>query len=113
MERFAYEVIDAQAHIGRFPGHVQLHYPADELVGCMEREGVSFALASSASATTVGQAYGNREMRDAVGRFPDRLGMLIWINPIDPEWEADATAQAEQGALGIKLQQLITKAKID
>lgn len=103
MERFAYEVIDAQTHIGRFPGHVHLHYPAEELVGCMEREGVAFALTSSASATTVGQAYGNREMRRAVDSFPERLGMVIWINPIDPAWEADASAHAEAGALGIKL----------
>jgi hypothetical protein len=80
---FAFEVIDAPCHIGRFPGHVMLRYPAEELVACMAREGVAFALTSSASATTVGRAYGNREMHEAVRRYPDRLGMLIWINPID------------------------------
>jgi predicted TIM-barrel fold metal-dependent hydrolase len=113
MERFDYEVIDAQTHIGRFPGHVKLHYPAEELVGCMEREGVAFTLCSSASATTVGQAYGNREMRQAVERFPERLGLLIWINPIDPEWEADATAHAERGALGIKLHPMLDTYSVD
>ena len=113
MERFDYEVIDAQAHIGRFPGHVLLRYPAEELVGCMEREGVAFALTSSASAATVGMAYGNREMRQAVERFSERLGMLIWINPIDPEWEADASAHAERGALGIKLHPVLDTYAVD
>jgi predicted TIM-barrel fold metal-dependent hydrolase len=97
------EIVDVQAHIGRFPGHVGLHYSADDLVGCMEREGVGYALTSSASATTVGQAYGNAEMLAAVRRYPDRLGLLIWINPIDPAWERDAVSYVEQGALGIKL----------
>lgn len=103
MERFTYPVIDAQAHIGRFPGHRFFHHPAAELVACMEREGVRFALTSSASATTVGQSYGNAEMFAAAAQYPDRLGPLIWINPIDPDWEADAERWVAQGALGIKL----------
>lgn len=103
VERFAYDVIDAQAHIGRFPGHVSLHYTAADLVACMEREGVRFALTSSASATTIGQAYGNAEMLAEVRRYPDQLGFLIWLNPIDPEWEADASQYIDRGALGIKL----------
>src|SRR3712207_5450938 len=99
MDRFPFTVIDAQAHIGRFPGHVYFHYSAEDLVACMEREGVRYALTSSASATTVGQAYGNAEMCDAVQRFPDRLGLFIWINPIDPAWEADAERMLDHGAL--------------
>jgi predicted TIM-barrel fold metal-dependent hydrolase len=103
MQKFTYPVIDDQVHIGRFPGHVLFRYSAEELVELMDREGVLFALGSSASAPTVGQAYGNGEMAAAVEKYPDRFGMLIWINPIDPEWERDAGRYAERGALGIKL----------
>lgn len=113
MERFPYAVIDAQAHIGRFPGHVAWRYSADELVGCLEREGVAFALTSSASATTVGQAYGNAEMLAAVERFPERLGLLIWINPIDPGWEADAERSIGLGARGIKLHPVLDTYAVD
>ncbi len=103
MEKFPFAVIDVQAHIGRFPGHVHFRYSAEELVSCLEREEVLYALTSSASATTVGQAYGNQEMFDAAKRFPNRLGPLIWVNPIDPAWQADAEQFIERGALGIKL----------
>lgn len=72
MERFAYPVIDAQAHIGRFPGHCFFRHSAAELVACMEREGVRFALTSSASATTVGQAYGHAELFAAAAQHPGR-----------------------------------------
>jgi predicted TIM-barrel fold metal-dependent hydrolase len=113
VEPFPYPVIDAQAHIGRFPGHVHCRYSAEDLVACMEREGVLFALTSSASATTVGQAYGNAEMFAMAGRFPHRLGPLIWINPIDPAWEADAARYVERGALGIKLHPVLDTYAVD
>jgi hypothetical protein len=32
VERFPFEVIDAQSHIGRFPGHARMHYSAEDLV---------------------------------------------------------------------------------
>ena len=110
---FAFEVIDAQAHIGRFPGHVKLYYSPEDLVGCMAREGVRYSLASSASAATVGQAYGNREMVEAVEQFPDQLGLLIWLNPIDPGWEEDAEQHIARGALGIKLHPALDTYAVD
>lgn len=113
METYQFDVIDVQTHIGRFPGHVHFRYSADELVACLDREGVRYALASSASSTTVGQSYGNAEMLAAVERFPDRLGLLVWINPIDPRWEADAASYAERGALGIKLHPVLDTYAVD
>jgi len=79
----------------------------------MDREGVLFALTSSASSATVGQGYGNAEMANAAETFPDRLGMLIWINPIDPSWQDDATPYVERGALGIKLHPKLNTYAVD
>jgi predicted TIM-barrel fold metal-dependent hydrolase len=66
-------------------------------------EGASYALASSASVTTVGQQYGNEEAVREVARHPDTIGGMIWINPHDPAWEDDATSTLDHGFLGIKL----------
>jgi predicted TIM-barrel fold metal-dependent hydrolase len=112
-QRYDFDVIDAQAHLGRLPGHVGYGFRAEDLVGCLEREGVRFALTSSASATTVGQAYGTREILDAAERYPDRIGALVWINPYDPDWERDGEHAADQGAVGIKLHPKLDTYKVD
>ncbi len=111
--RFPYDVIDAQAHLGRMPGHVTYGFSAEELVRCLDVEDICFALTSSASSTTVGQAFGTREILDAARRYPDRIGALVWINPYDPDWERDAEHAAEQGVLGIKLHPKLDTYRVD
>jgi predicted TIM-barrel fold metal-dependent hydrolase len=111
--RFAFDVIDVHTHIGRLPGHVHYGYSAEDLVGRLDAEGVSFALTSSGSSTTIGQRYGTREILAAAERYPDRIGALVWINPYDPEWETDAEEAADRGALGIKLHPKLDTYRID
>lgn len=64
---FEFDVIDAQAHIGRLPGYVRYSFSAVDLASCLDREGARFALASSASSTTVGQGYGTNEIFATAG----------------------------------------------
>src|SRR5215472_13018309 len=73
---FAFDVIDDQAHLGCFPGHLRYQVSAAELVRCLDAEGVRFALTSSASSTTIGESYGTREMLDAAERHPARRARL-------------------------------------
>lgn len=110
---FKFEVIDAQAHIGRMPGHVHYGFAAEDLVGRLDAEGVSFALTSSASSTTVSQSYGTREILAAAERYPERIGALVWINPYDPNWESDADDAANHGAVGIKLHPRLDSYRVD
>ncbi len=111
--KFDMEVIDVHTHVGRLPGHLQLTYTTEDLVGRLDAEGVRFALTSSGSSTTIGQRYGTREILAAVERFPDRIGALVWINPYDPEWQADANEAADRGALGIKLHPKLDTYRVD
>jgi len=113
MSTFAFDVIDVHAHLGRLPGHVHYAYSAEDLVGRLDAEGVRFALTSSGSSTTIGQRYGTQEILAAAERFPDRIGALIWINPYDPEWLADAEAAADRGALGIELHPKLDTYRVD
>lgn len=110
---FPFEVIDAQAHLGRLPGHVDYRYSAADLVGCLDREEVRFALTSSASATTVSQRYGTQEILAAAETYPQRIGPLVWINPYDPEWRQDAEDAADHGVLGIKLHPKLDTYRVD
>jgi predicted TIM-barrel fold metal-dependent hydrolase len=97
-------LIDIHTHIGRLPGVVGEIFTADDLCYIAEREGARFMLASSATATTVSQAVGTREALAMTQQHGDRLGALLWINPHDPDWRADAAlAAAEHGFRGIKI----------
>jgi predicted TIM-barrel fold metal-dependent hydrolase len=110
---FDFDVIDVHTHVGRLPGHVQMAFTAEDLVGRLDAERVRFALTSSGSSTTVGQRYGTREILAAAERFPDRIGPLVWINPFDPEWQVDAEEAADRGALGIKLHPKLDTYRVD
>ena len=103
MEKLGFKVIDCHAHVGRIPGRVGNVVTGDDLDYALKSEGVSFALASSASVTTVGQKYGNAEAVREVGKHSDTIGGMIWINPHDPVWEEDAEATLRHGFKGIKL----------
>ena len=103
MEKLGYKVIDCHAHVGRIPGRVGYVVTGDDLDFVLKSEGVSFALASSASVTTVGQKFGNAEAVREVGKHLDTVGGMVWINPHDPSWEEDAEATLAHGFLGVKL----------
>jgi predicted TIM-barrel fold metal-dependent hydrolase len=113
LPKFSFDVIDAQAHLGCFPGHVHYRLSAEDLVRCLDAEGVRFALTSSASSTTISQSYGTREMLDAAERYPERLATLVWINPRDPDWPRDAANAADRGAVGIKLHPKLDNYRVD
>src|SRR5438093_2763477 len=113
LPKFAFDVIDAQAHLGYFPGHVNYHISAEELVRCLDAEGVSFALTSSASSTTISPSFGTQEMLAAAEKYPDRLGTLVWINPRDPDWLGVSDNAVDHGALGIKLHPKIDNYRVD
>ncbi len=96
-------LIDVHTHIGTLPGAVgDIYYPED-LLYIAEREGARYMLASSASVTTIGRAYGMAQTVDMVRRFGDRLGGMLWINPHDPSWRDDVPAAVENGFYGIKI----------
>jgi len=102
-EKLGFPLVDCHAHVGRLPGAVGRAITGDDLHYALRREGATYALASSASVTTVGQQYGNAEAVREVARHPDAIGGMIWINPHDPAWEDDATSTQEHGFFGIKL----------
>jgi predicted TIM-barrel fold metal-dependent hydrolase len=98
-----FPLIDIHTHIGRLPGVVGEVFTAADLSTIAHREGARFMLASSATATTVGQAAGTREAIAMAQQHGDRLGAMLWINPHDPDWRADVALAAEHGFYGIKI----------
>lgn len=96
-------LIDVHTHIGRLPGVVGEAFTPADLIYIADREGVRFQLASSASATTVSQHLGTLETVAMVKAHGERLGGMLWINPHDPDWEADVSLAAEHGFCGIKI----------
>ena len=96
-------LIDCHTHIGHLPGVVGEVYTAEDLCYICEREGVTFMLVSSASATTIGQHYGTAEAIAMVEAHGERLGGVLWINPHDPSWPEDVDRAVQQGFYGIKI----------
>jgi predicted TIM-barrel fold metal-dependent hydrolase len=96
-------LIDSHTHIGHLPGVLgEVFYPED-LLYIAEHEGVRFMLVSSATATTVAQHVATDEAVAMVGRYGDRLGGMLWINPHDPTWQDDVERAVEAGFYGIKI----------
>ena len=106
-------IIDCHTHIGHLPGVVGDVYSAEDLCYVVGHEGATFALASSASTTTIGRQHGFAEAVDMVARFGDRLGALLWINPHDPEWMADVPAAVAHGFRGIKIHPVLDHYQVD
>lgn len=106
-------LIDIHTHIGRLPGVVgEMFTPAD-LLHIAEQEGARFMLASSASASTVGQRYGTQEAAAMAARHGDRLGAMLWINPHDPAWADDVPLAAQHGFRGIKIHPVLDHYAVD
>ena len=106
-------VIDIHTHIGRLPGVVGEIFTPEDLVYICEREGVGFMLASSASATTVGQRHATLEAIDMVQRHGDRLGGMLWINPHDPAWAEDVPLAVQHKFHGIKIHPVLDHYAVD
>jgi predicted TIM-barrel fold metal-dependent hydrolase len=96
-------LIDCHTHIGRLPGVVGECFTPDDLLHICENEGCRFMLASSASATTVGQHFGTLETIAMVRHHGERLGGMLWVNPHDPHWMDDVSLAVEHGFYGIKI----------
>lgn len=99
----AWPIIDIHTHIGHLPGAVGDVYHAADLVYIAEHEGAAFMLASSASVTTIGRAFGLAETVDMVRQHGDRLGGMLWVNPHDPAWLDDVPLAVSLGFRGIKI----------
>lgn len=97
-------LIDSHTHIGRLPGVVGEVFTPEDLAYIAENEGVRFMLASSATATTVGQRPATDEVLAMVTAHGDRLGGLLWVNPHDPAWADDVDRAIAAASLhGIKI----------
>ena len=96
-------LIDIHTHVGSLPGVFGDAYTAEDLCYIAEHEGASFMLVSSASTTTVHQAYGTAEAIEMVVKHGDRLGGMLWVNPRDPAWKADVARALQHGFYGIKI----------
>mgnify|MGYP005844894197 CR=1 FL=1 len=103
MTRIDLPLIDMHTHIGHLPGVVGDVYHAEDLLYIAEHEGASYMLASSASVTTIGRAYGMAEAMEMASRYGDRLGSMLWVNPHDPDWPTDVPLAAKHGFKGIKI----------
>jgi hypothetical protein len=93
-------VIDAHAHLGEFGGWANVRITAEEMIADMDRFNI---------AKTVVFMIPNQIVREAVGRFPDRLIGFVWVNPYDGQKATDEVKRAinDWGFRGIKLHPLI------
>jgi predicted TIM-barrel fold metal-dependent hydrolase len=96
-------LIDCHTHIGHLPGVVGEAFSAEDLCYIAEQEGATFMLASSASATTIGQHYGTLETVEMMKAHGDRLGGMLWINPHDPTWVEEVALAEQYHFYGIKI----------
>ena len=96
-------LVDIHTHIGHLPGIVGEVFTAQDLVTISEQEGARFMLASSASASTIGQHYATLETVEMVRQHSDRLGGMLWLNPHDPAWQADIDLALQHHFYGIKI----------
>lgn len=113
MARLDLPVIDVHTHVGRLPGVVGEIFAADDLSAICRREGVEFMLASSASATTVGQHYATLETVEMVQRHGDRLGGMLWLNPHDPAWAEDVPLAVRHRFYGVKIHPVLDHYEVD
>ena len=104
---------DIHTHIGQLPGVVGDITTAEDLCYIAEHEGVRWMLASSASATTIGQHYATLEVVEMVKQHGDRLGGMLWINPHDPAWRDDVNLAIQHRFLGIKIHPVLDHYEVD
>ncbi|TFG72365.1 MAG: hypothetical protein E4H27_02770, partial [Anaerolineales bacterium] len=96
-------IIDIHTHIGHLPGVVGDVTTAEDLVYICQHEGVTYMLASSASATSIGQHIATLETIEMVKNYGDKLGGMLWINPHDATWTEDIGPAESHHFYGIKI----------
>lgn len=106
-------IIDIHTHIGRLPGVVGEIFSAEDLLTICHREGVDMMLVSSASTTTVSQAYGMMELRTMLTSYGDKLKGMVWINPHDPQWPELVNAFTSPDVVGIKIHPVLDHYAVD
>lgn len=106
-------IIDMHTHIGHLPGIVGEVFTPEDLCYIAEREGVAFMLVSSASATTIGQAYATAEVVAMLSDHGDKLGGMLWVNPHDPAWEDDVDVAVQHGFYGVKIHPVLDHYAVD
>jgi predicted TIM-barrel fold metal-dependent hydrolase len=96
-------LIDIHTHIGHLPGVVGEVFTPEDLCYILDHEGARMMLVSSASTTTVSQAYGVVETISMVERYGARLKGMLWINPHDPDWPDIISHVDPKQFVGIKI----------
>lgn len=98
-------VIDTHCHLGPFCGFHMPEASLESMVAGMERRGLESIVLSPHSALCGDTREGNREMLDAVERYPGRVYGYCTLNPNFPEdidGEMDAYLD-HPGVVGIKI----------
>jgi predicted TIM-barrel fold metal-dependent hydrolase len=96
-------IIDIHTHIGHLPGQVgDVYTPQDLNYICMH-ENVHYMLVSSASASSIGQHYGTKEVIEMVSQYGKKLGGMLWVNPHDSSWIDDVPLAVKHQFYGIKI----------
>ena len=98
-------VIDAHGHLGPFCGIFMPEAPIEKMIAGMDRCGIESIILSPHNALSGDAREGNREMLDAVKRFPRRVYGYCTINPNFPDeidHEMD-TYLGRPGVVGIKI----------
>lgn len=97
-------IIDVNCHLGSWPFRKLANNNAEGLLRLMEAHGVKQACVGAFEGLfyrDCGQA--NRDLRERIAGFEDRLLPWATINPAFPGWEEDLWEALEAGMLGIRL----------
>lgn len=96
-------IIDAHAHIGRFNSWPLAKERPEDIVGILHREGIDYAVTSSARAICYHCPEGNAELLEVAARYPQIIPLLC----VDPRRHEEALAELAdwqtRGFVGLKL----------
>ena len=98
-------VIDTHGHLGPFSGIYLPEASLESMIAGMDRRGLETIILSPHSALSGDTREGNREMIEAVERYPGRIYGYCTLNPNFPEdIEGEMDAYLEHpGVVGIKI----------
>ena len=90
-------IIDLNASLGHYPFRRLRHRRADELVGLMDRHGITHAVVTSLHSLFYRDAHkGNEELWQETRAHARRLIPVATVNPTYVGWERDLGAAVEQ-----------------